>query len=96
MKIELELTPKMVDQLRFLIDGLPMCTYAPLILAVLPKLPLENESESVATSAPDAAAAPNSLQGRGSFSLHALTPKGRERLPELERLLGRLPHTGDM
>lgn len=96
MKIELELTPEMVDQLRFLIDGLPICTYAPLILAVLPKLPLENESESVATSAPDAAAAPNSLQGRGSFSLVGFTNKGKAELPELTRLLSQLPHTGDL
>lgn len=44
--IALELTDEMVDQLRFVIDSLPICTYHRLILAVLPKLPLESDAVS--------------------------------------------------
>ena len=96
-RIELDLTDAQITQLRAVMDGLPLNRYAPLVLAVLPNLPLENGSASVATSAPDAAAAPNPPQGRGSFSLVGFTNKGKAALPELTRLLSRLPHgTGDM
>lgn len=89
-RIVLELTPAMVDQLRFIIDGLPLCTYAPLILAVLPKLPLENE---YVPQAPPPITTPVVEVGR--FGLVPFTDKGREKLPALERLLSQLPHTGD-
>lgn len=90
MKIELELTPKMVDQLRFVIDGLPICTYAPLIFAVLRKLPFE--SESAFSPAPDADPTPAPLRESGGFSLVGVTDKGKAALPELLRVLSRLPH----
>jgi hypothetical protein len=91
--IALELTDEMVDQLRFVIDSLPICTYHRLILAVLPKLPLES---AAANPSAGATVALTPLGAAVGFSLHALTPKGRERLPELERLLSRIPHGGDL
>lgn len=93
MKIQLELTPQMVDQLRYVIDGLPICSYGPLILAVLPRLPLESESDPI--PAPDATPASSTPVGAGAgFSLVGFSDKGKAALPELTRLLSRLPHCG--
>lgn len=91
-RIELELTDPQIAQLRAIMDGLPLNRYAPLVLAVLKKLPLESDA---ATNASDAdRRAPNPQGLAGGFSLHALTPKGERLLPELQRMLGRLelPH----
>jgi len=88
MKIQLELTQEEVDQLRFLLTGLPICVYGTLIAKVLPKL-FESASAS-----PHAAAA--DLQARvptqpaGGFSLSILTPKAQRLAPEIARMLGRL------
>jgi hypothetical protein len=92
VKIELELTPKMIDELRFVIDGLPICTYAPLIMAVLPKLPFDHESAAgPPLNSADADPAPVARsQEPGGFSLRALTPKGERLMPEIARILGRL------
>jgi hypothetical protein len=101
IRIELDLTPKMIDELRWLIDGLPICTYAPLIMAVLPKLPFDHESAAgpPLNSAGADPAPVSSAQESGGFSLHALTPKGERLMPEIARILGRLevlPHGGSL
>lgn len=90
MKIELELTPKMVHQLRAVMDNLPLNPYAPLICTVNKALPFESDAETILGT--DAAATPNPLQGRGSFSLVGFTDKGKAGLPHLLRVLSRLPH----
>jgi hypothetical protein len=107
LHIELELTPEQIGELRQVIDHLPLNPYGPLICAVLKGLPMLSEDgrgcsviyrngrfESVAVtrSGADAVAAPVPSREPRSFSLTALTPKGRALLPEVEHLLSRLPH----
>jgi hypothetical protein len=86
-RIEMELTSAQVNQLRAVIDNLPLSRYASLIVAVLPKLPL---SADVLTPVTDAGPASNTPSGLGGFSLKPLTPKGREKLPEVERVLAQM------
>jgi len=123
-RIELHLTDAQIDQLRAVMDGLPLNPYVNLVVTVLKALPLESDRNQAGTATVDAGicaptpkgSLPNSLgiesaamppsgadadrrdlhaQGPGGgFSITALTPKGRERLPEIERLLSRLPHGG--
>lgn len=89
MKIELDLTAQMIDQLRTVMDSLPLARYAPLICAVNKALPLEADATVALTPLGEAVAAIG-------FSLCGMTDKGKAALPELTRLLSRLPHTGDM
>lgn len=93
MKIELELSEKMVGQLRTVLDNLPLSRYAGLIVAVLPQLPLS--AVDPAHDA-DATVALTPLGAAVGLSLTAHTPKGRERLPDLDRLLSQLPHGADL
>lgn len=52
MKIELDLTPAQIDQLRQVIDWLPLARYATLICAVNKALPiLESDAEATVTAA---------------------------------------------
>jgi hypothetical protein len=101
MKLELELTPVHVQELREVIDALPLFTtprtkgYHGLILAILPQLPLE----SVAGPDTGADSTPAPLESRevaGGFSIAAYTPRGVSMLDSLERVLGKLPHGGSL
>jgi hypothetical protein len=94
-RITLDLTDRQVTKLRELMDALPLSGYADLILPILKALPLESAVGS--TPNPDARPAQSpSEPGRGSFFLHALTSKGEAQLPEIQRLLNRLPHGEDL
>jgi len=84
IRIELELTPKEIDQLREVMDAQPLRPYAPLILKVLSALPLESNARHDLT------------RRRGSFQLRALTPRGASMVDALDAVLARLPHTGDV
>lgn len=97
-RVELDLTDVQIDQLRTVVDRLPLDPYASLVVAVLKKLPFDHESDAVP---------PNSGVGAdlrtltpsgsaGGFSLIPFTRKGAAQLPEIEKLLARLPHTGDL
>jgi len=91
--VTLELSDTQVEQLREVMDGLPLRTHATLIVTVLKALPMTDSAavpRSSPESAPHAHAGP--VSGAGAFSLTALTPRGRERLPEIEKLLACLPH----
>ena len=59
--------------------------------------PITESTDAEATpDVRDAAPAVPIAAGRGSFTLHALTPKGHERLPEIQRMFARLlPHGED-
>lgn len=94
MRVELELTREQVARLRHAVDQyLPIGRCADLIQILLTQLPESAADNPSAGATP----VPSALTGAGvGFSLHALTPKGRERLPELERLLSRIPHGGDL
>lgn len=63
-RIELDLTPKQIEQLREVIDRLPLNRYAPLIVAVLPKLPLDSAATAEPLSAGDGSPA---VRGPGFF-----------------------------
>lgn len=86
-RIELELTDSEIDQLRQVIDHLPLSRYAPLICAVLPKLPIiESDAEGPGADTDPQVLTPSGPVG--GFSLHALTPKAQRMLPHIERVLG--------
>lgn len=56
-------------------------------------VPLESAGDS--TTATDSRPAQTPLGAGRAFSLVAMTPKGQAGLANIERLLTRLPHTGD-
>ncbi len=91
MKIELDLTPKQIEQLREVIDALPLFTtprskgYHELIMAILPKLPLEPVA---ARSSADSAPAPlESREVAGGFKMTAYSARGVSMLDALDRVL---------
>lgn len=96
-RIQLNLTDEQIDQLRAVVDGLPLDPYASLVVAVLKQLSL---SDAAPPTGADADRRDLHAQGPGGgFSLHAFTPKGKAALPHLTRVLGelevvneRLPH----
>lgn len=95
-RIELDLTDAQIDQLRTVVDGLPLDPYAALVFAVLKALPYDHESAVCPPSDADARPPQNiSERGRG-FSLTARTPKGEAMLPEIQRVLSQLPHGSDL
>jgi hypothetical protein len=70
-RIELDLTDAQIDQLRTVVDGLPLDPYASLVVAVVKALPFDHESnrnqavaapsDAVARSATPRGTLPNSL-----------------------------------
>jgi hypothetical protein len=97
MKIQLDLAEQQVNELRQVMDWLPLARYALLICAVNKALPLESAVDPIPDE--DASVALTALAATVSavgFSLCGMTDKGKAALPELTRLLSRLPHTGDM
>lgn len=101
MKIELDLSEALIQQLREVIDGLPLWPrggrpgYIELVAKILPQLPLE----SVAGSDTGADSAPAPLESRevaGGFKLSAYTPRGVSMLESIDRVLGKLPHGGSL
>lgn len=91
-RIELNLSDKEIDQLRQIVDWLPLARYATLICAIMAQLPL---TESAAGTPSSADADPRTLTPSGSaggFSLAAFTDSGKERLPDLLAMLARIPH----
>lgn len=91
-RIELDLTDAQIVQLRTVMDGLPMNPYIGLVVAVVKKLPLESAAGT--PSGADARPAQNISESGCGFTLVPFTRKGAAQLPEIERLLARLPHTG--
>lgn len=93
-RVNLDLTNTQIDQLREIMDNLPLNRYAPLICAVLKGLPLSAASRSTGADADPRAPLPTSPQGSaGGFRMVALTERGRAGLAEVERLLA--PLLGD-
>lgn len=88
-RVELDLTDVQIDQLRAVVDRLPLDPYASLVVAVLKQLPL---SAAGTPSGADARPAQNISESGCGFSLIPFTPRGKAQLPEIERLLSRLPH----
>ena len=90
-RIELDLTPTQIEQLREVMDALPLfprngrAGYHELILAVLPKLPFESTAAIDPPGSGDASGAAREPR----FSLSARTAKGAEMLPLLNALLCR-------
>ena len=83
-RIELELTPKEIEQLREVMDAQPLRPYAPLIVKVLKALPLDNESAPQVPEADSSPAAPTLCQeSAGGFQ----TLLGKEALSEVMRRL---------
>lgn len=102
-RVELDLTDAQIDQLRTVVDRLPLDPYASLVVAVLKKLPLESDAvpsnngvgADLRTLTPSGSA--------GGFSLIPFTPKGKAAVCHIERVLGtlevvdeRLPHTDSL
>lgn len=85
--IELDLTAKEIEQLREVMDALPLNPFAPLINKVLAALPF---TESAGPTSAGTAVVPG--PDSPGFQLHACTEKGRERLPDVLR---RLLQTGE-
>lgn len=89
--ITLDLSDALVEQLRQVMDSLPLRTHAVLIVTVLKALPM---TDSVAVPTPSPEGVPHAHTGpvsrAGTFSMTALTDKGRARIPEIEALLGSL------
>ena len=94
-RIELDLTDEQIDQLRRVVDGLPLDPYASLVVAVLKQLPLESDAVPSNNGGGADREGPHPQGSPGGFSLIPFTPKGRERLPEIEKLLATLPHGSD-
>jgi hypothetical protein len=95
VNIQLALTPKEIELLRQAMDSLPLRPYAPIICKVLLALPIFDLPESAARtpSGADADLRAHTLPvspGGGFFTLHALTPQGEAKLPEIEALLAPL------
>lgn len=77
IRVTFELTDYQIDQLRTVMDGLPLDPYAGLICAVVKKLPLESDAIPSLTGA-DADPRPLPAQGPvGGFSLHAEVHLGK-------------------
>lgn len=93
-RIELELTDHEIEQLRQVIDWLPLARYATLICAVLPKLPL-TESEAVPSRGPDAPPVSSPYGTGAGFSITAFTPKGKAMLAHIQKVLGRVEVSSD-
>jgi hypothetical protein len=96
MIIQLELTDAQVDQLREVMDSLPLRTHAPLICAVLPQLPFTESvvrTPSGADTVPEArspSGPPGGLSEprvAGNFKMTAFTPRGVSMLEALDRVL---------
>ena len=92
MNIQLDLTPNEIELLRQAMDSIPLRPYAPIICKVLLALPIFDLPESAARtpSGADADLRAHTLPvspGGGSFTLNALTDKGRERPPLIEQML---------
>ena len=94
IRIELELTPKEIDQLREVMDNQPLRPYAPLILKVLNALPFE--SDAARPSADSARPALSALEGLGrGFQLTARTPRVVPMVDAIDEVLRTLtPHSG--
>lgn len=93
-RVELDLTEVQIDQLRTVVDGLPLDPYASLVVAVLKQLPLSDAVPP--NSGADADLRTLTPSGSaGSFSLLAFTPKDAAAVRKIEQQLARLPHTGD-
>lgn len=90
-RIELELTDHEVEQLRQVIDYLPLARYATLICAVMTQLPLTESAAGTPSSADADSQAQIPPGPAGSFSLAAFTDNG-ERLPDVLAMLARIPH----
>ncbi len=90
-RVELDLTSAQIDQLREIMDNLPLNRYAPLICAVLKRLPLSDASRS--TGADGRPGRFTAVEPGRAFRLVPLTDKGREGLAQIERLLA--PLLGD-
>lgn len=111
MKVELDLTVGQVNQMRHIMDNLPMGRYAPLILAVLAKLPLiskvdgrdmvyENGKfiplESGAASPSHGPAATQPVSESSGLGGFSLLAFTDKGKAALESVIRRLPHTGDL
>ena len=93
IRIELELTPKEIDQLREVMDAQPLRPYAPLIVKVLKALPFESEAAQGPDSARPTLSALEGL-GRG-FQLTARTPRAVPMVDAIDEVLRTLtPHSG--
>jgi len=79
-RVELDLTSRDIEQLRELMDNLPLNPYGPLVVTVLKALPLDSRG-SLPTSYCDTPPTVN---------ISALTDKGKAAMPALIKLLG--PH----
>lgn len=87
-RIELDLTPAQIQQLREIMDGLPLNRYAPLIVAVLKKLPMESDAGTPSGVGADPALVTPSRESGGFLKIGiSVTDKGKAALPELARLL---------
>lgn len=112
MKVELDLTVGQVNQMRHIMDNLPMGRYAPLILAVLPKLPLISKVDGrdmmyengKFIPLESGAASPSSGADGVTRPVRQCTESGGFSLlaftdkgkVALESVIRRLPHTGDL
>src|SRR5579859_6729221 len=99
MKIEFDLTERDIDQLRWIMNHLPLSSHAPLVVAILKALPAGSRGslpESYIDSIPESAYPPadpaagtgsrSSLSGCG-FSICAVSEQGRAAMPYLESRL---------
>lgn len=94
-RVELDLTDVQIDQLRTVVDGLPLDPYASLVVAVLKKLPLESDAVPPNSGADADLRTLTPSGSAGGFSLLAFNPKDAAAVRKIEQQLARLPHTGD-
>jgi hypothetical protein len=90
--VEFDLTDQQIDQLRAVIDRLPLDPYASLVVAMLKKLPLEADASRSSGADVDPQAPPLGALRAASTSSSSPT---REK-PALSKVVSRLPHTGDL
>jgi len=95
VKFELDLTDALIQQLREVIDGLPLWArggrpgYIELVAKLLPQLPLESAADvHRSDSAPPA---PTYRETGGGFQMRALTPRAVSMVEAIDRVLARLP-----
>lgn len=101
-RIELELTDRDINQLRDVIERLPVGIFGPLVYAILKGLPLSPDSSDIhrrvramayhesATTADTAATGPYitaHLPRGGGFSIRAVSERGRQAMPRIESQL---------
>lgn len=93
-RIEVKLTDVQIDQLRAVMDNLPLDPYASLVVAVVKQLPLSDAVPSNSGVGADLRTLTPSGSA-GGFSLIPITPKGKAGLREIERVLGTLEVVDD-